>query len=141
MSAELNDVFYDHELPRLRVGAVLPPADVEYYKGLVAKAEIETTRANGEVAKAQADLAKAHKELMDLEAKRATQQNQQILALFDGVVTQLTEPGQLVKKAIRFALSCRIETSNKRAFIRHRVDPGGLRLFALHRSHLRLGLE
>lgn len=98
MSAELNDVSYDHELPRLRVGAVLPPADVEYYKGLVAKAEIETTRANGEVAKAQAVLAQAHKELMDLETKRATQQSQQILAPFDGVVTQLTGPEQLVKK-------------------------------------------
>lgn len=73
-------------------------ADVEYYKGLVAKAEVETARANGEVARAQADLAKAHKELMDLETKRATQQSQQILAPFDGVVTQLTGPKQLVKK-------------------------------------------
>jgi multidrug resistance efflux pump len=73
-------------------------ADVEYYKGLVAKAEFETTMANGEVAKAQANLAKAQKELRDLETKRATQQSQQILAPFDGVVTQLTGPEQLVKE-------------------------------------------
>lgn len=73
-------------------------ADVEYYKGLVAKAEIESTRANGEVANAQADLAKAHKELMDLETKLARQESHQIIAPFDGVVTQLTGPEQLVKK-------------------------------------------
>ena len=100
MSAELNDVSYDHELPRLRVGAVLPPADVEYYKGLVAKAEIETTRANGEVANAQADLAKAQKELMDLETKVARQEHHEIRAPFDGYVFQITahQGGQLFKK-------------------------------------------
>jgi putative ABC transport system permease protein len=72
-------------------------ADVEYYKGLVAKSEVETTRANGEMAKAQADLANAEKEMRDLETRLARQESQQIIAPFDGVVTQLT-PAQLVKK-------------------------------------------
>ena len=54
--------------------------------------------ANGEVAKAQADLAKAQQELKDLETKLARQESHQIIAPFDGVVTQLTGPEQLVKK-------------------------------------------
>ncbi len=72
-------------------------ADVEHYKGMLAKAEVETIMANGEVAKAQAELAKAQQELTDLETRLPRQESQQIIAPFDGFVTQLTGPGQLVK--------------------------------------------
>ncbi len=56
--------------------------------------------ANGEMAKALSDLAKAQQELKDLESKLGRQIQQQILAPFDGRVTQLTGAGsgQLIKK-------------------------------------------
>ncbi len=54
--------------------------------------------ANGKVANTQYELARAQQELRDLETKLARQESHQVIAPFDGVVTQLTGPEQLVKK-------------------------------------------
>lgn len=73
-------------------------ADVDEAKALVAKAEVETTMAKGELAKAQSNLARSQQELTDFETRLATQESHQILAPFNGVVTQLTGPERLVKE-------------------------------------------
>ena len=50
------------------------------------------------MAKALSDLAKSQQQLKDLESKLGRQIQQQILAPFDGFVTQINGgPGQLVK--------------------------------------------
>jgi serine/threonine protein kinase/multidrug resistance efflux pump len=73
-------------------------ADLDQARALLIKAGAEASMADGEVANGQYELARAQQELRDLETSLARQEQQQIIAPFDGVVTQLTGPEQLVKE-------------------------------------------
>ena len=63
--------------------------DIDYASASFRKARGDVAKAESEVAKAQSEFNKAQKLLLDTQTKVARQQNQTIVAPFDGFVTQI----------------------------------------------------
>ena len=63
--------------------------DIDYAKAAVTKARAEIAKAEGTVAKSETDLNKAKKDLLEAETKVARQRSQDIVAPFDGYITQI----------------------------------------------------
>jgi len=64
-------------------------ADIEYAFAALRKAIGDVAKAESDVAKAQADVNKAEQDLLETQTRFARQQNQSILAPFDGFVTRI----------------------------------------------------
>lgn len=73
--------------------------DIVTAQGYLDKAKGEVAKAESEVAKAAADLSKAEKALLEMETKVARQNQQRVVAPFDGIVTKImaNQGGQMVK--------------------------------------------
>ncbi len=74
--------------------------DIEYATALHRKAMGDVAKAQSEIAKSNAEVTKVEKELAEMRIKVARQQNQQIVAPFDGYVVQIApnQGGQLLKE-------------------------------------------
>lgn len=73
--------------------------DIVTARGYVDKAKGDVAKAESEVAKADADLSKAEKTLLEMKIKVSRQNQQTVVAPFDGIVTKImaNQGGQMVK--------------------------------------------
>lgn len=74
--------------------------DIEYATAMLDKARGEVEKVASDVAKSEAELQKAEKDLIAARTKVSRQQNQVILAPFDGTITQIipNQGGQILKE-------------------------------------------
>lgn len=74
--------------------------DIDYADAMYRKAKGDVAKAESDVHKASAELNKVEKELSEMQVKVSRQENQIVLAPFDGFVVQITpnQGGQMIKE-------------------------------------------
>lgn len=64
--------------------------DVNYATAILQKAEADVSKAEADIAKSRQELNKAEKEVLEMQVKVSRQENQNVIAPFDGFVVQIT---------------------------------------------------